>query len=88
MTTREMIGVDKVVADEYMWECIDGNKAFNDYVGRCLTHFVHFVVPVRNQEHEIAQDYPIPTDIEDVGGDVLLFTRKDNRNEIFIEFWR
>ena len=28
------------------------------------------------------------TDIEDVGGDRILLTRKDNGNVIFIDWWR
>ena len=85
---EKLIGVSSVVAEDYLWEVMDENQKFNDFVGQCLTHFVHFVVPRRDQTQEIAQDYPVPIDIEDVSGDRILLTRKDNGNVIFIDWWR
>ena len=85
---KVLSGGDKIVAESYLWEVMNENKKFNDFVGQCVTHFVHFVVPRRDQTHEIAQDYPVPIDIEDVGGDRILLTRKDNGNVIFIDWWR
>lgn len=81
-------GGEKIVAEPYLWEAMDTNPKFNDFVGQCITHFVHFVVPRRDQTQEIAQDYPVPIDIEDVGGNRILLTRKDNGNVIFIDWWR
>lgn len=85
---ERLIGVSSVVAEDYLWEVMEENQKFNDFVGQCVTHFVHFVVPRRDQTQEIAQDYPVPIDIEDVGGDRILLTRKDNGNVIFIDWWR
>lgn len=85
---EQLIGINRVIAEDYLWEFMDENPKFNDFVGQCVTHFVHFVVPRRDQTQEIAQDYPVPIDIEDVGGNRILLTRKDNGNVIFIDWWR
>lgn len=85
---KQLIGVSNVIAEDYLWEVMEENRQFNDFVGQCVTHFVHFVVPRRDQTQEIAQDYPVPIDIEDVGGNRILLTRKDNGNVIFIDYWR
>ena len=85
---EKIIGVSRVVAEDFLWEVIDENPKFNAFIGQCITHFVHFVVSRRDQTQEIAQDYFVPTDIEDVGGDRILLTRKDNGNVIFIDWWR
>lgn len=85
---KGLIGVNKVIAEDYLWDIMDENKVFNKFVGDCITHFVRFVVPRRDQTKEIAQDYAVPLSIDDVGGDRLLLVRKDNSNEIFIDFWR
>ena len=81
-------GFERVVAEDYMWEVMNENRKFNDFVGQCITHFVHFVVPRRDQTQEIVQDYPVPIDIEDVGGDRIMLIRKDSGNVIFIDWWR
>lgn len=81
-------GFERVVAEDYMWEVMNENQKFNDFVGQCITHFVHFVVPRRDQTQEIVQDYPVPIDIEDVGGDRIMLMRKDSGNVIFIDWWR
>ena len=47
-------------AEEDIWEFINNDSVFNDFVGKCVTHFEHFVIPRRDQEHEIEQDYHIP----------------------------
>lgn len=78
----------RIIAEDDLWEYMDTNSRFNSFVGQCLTHFMHFVVPRRDQSIEICQDYPVPLDIEDVGGDRILLTRKDGGNVIFIDFWR
>ena len=85
---EKLIGVSRVIAEDFLWEVMDTNTKFNAFIGQCITHFVHFVVPRRDQTQEIAQDYFVPTDIEDVGGDRILLTRKDNGNVIFIDYWR
>ena len=78
----------KFIAETDLWEYMNSNKKFNDFVGQCITHFEHFVIPRRDQTQEIAQDYPVPTDIDDVGGDRILLTRKNSGNVIFIDWWR
>lgn len=85
---ERLIGVNSVVAEDNLWEVINENAKFNEFVGQCITHFVHFVVPRRDQTQEIAQDYAVPVDIEDIGGDRILLTRKDNGNVIFVDWWR
>lgn len=85
---ERLIGVSRVIAEDFLWEVIDENPKFNAFIGQCITHFAHFVVPRRDQTQEIAQDYSVPIDIEDAGGDRILLTRKDGGNVIFIEFWR
>ena len=85
---EKLIGVSRVIAEKFLWEVMDTNPKFNAFIGQCITHFVHFVVPRRDQTQEIAQDYFVPTDIEDVGGDMILLTRKDSENVIFIDYWR
>ena len=85
---ERLIGVNRVVAEEYLWEVMNQNPEFDAFVGQCITHFIHFVVPRRDQTQEIAQDYPVPITIEDVGGDRIMLTRKDNGNVIFVDWWR
>lgn len=85
---EKLIGASRVIVEAFLWEVMDTNPKFNAFIGQCITHFVHFVVPRRDQTQEIAQDYFVSTDIEDVGGDRILLTRKDNGNVIFIDWWR
>ena len=85
---EKLIGVSRVIAEDFLWEIMDTNPKFNAFIGQCITHFAYFVVPRRDQTQEISQDYPVPTSIEDVGGDRIVLTRKDGGNVIFIEFWR
>ena len=85
---EKLIGVSRVIVEDYLWEIMDENPKFNDFIGQCITHFVHFVVPRRDQTQEIVQDYPVPIDIEDVGGDRIMLMRKDSGNVIFIDYWR
>ena len=85
---ERLIGVNNVIVEEYLWDVMDEKPQFNEFIGQCITHFAHFVVPRRDQTQEIAQDYPIPLDIDDVGGDRILLTRKDGGNVIFIDWWR
>lgn len=82
------IGANNVIIEEYLWDVMDESPQFNEFIGQCITHFVHFVVPRRDQTQEIAQDYPVPIDIDAVGGDRILLTRKDSGNVIFIDWWR
>lgn len=79
---------ERFVAEYELFNHMEENPEFNAFVGQCITHFIHFVVPRRDQTKEISQDYPVPTSIEDVGGDRILLTRKDSWNVIFIDFWR
>ena len=85
---EKLIGVSRFIAEDFLWEVMDTNPKFNAFIGQCITHFVHFVVPRRDQTQEIAQDYPVPIDIENVGGDRIMLTRKDNGNVIFVDWWR
>lgn len=82
------IGGARVVAEDYLFEVMEENRKFNEFVGQCISHFVHFVIPRRDQSFEITQDYPVPLEIEDVGGNRIALTRKDNGNMIFVEFWK
>lgn len=81
-------GYEHVVAQDDLWEHMEENERFNVFVGQCITHFANFVVPRRDWSIEIAQDYKVPTDIEDVGGNVIMITRRPKSVEIFVEFWR
>ena len=85
---EELIGASRVIAEDYLWDVMEENQAFNDFVGQCITHFIHFVVPRRDQTQEIAQDYPVPITIESVGGNRIMLTRKDSGNVIFVDWWR
>ena len=80
-------GIGKVVAEDDLWEYMNENRDFNDFVGECVSHFAHFVVPGQDSAMEIAQDYQVPVDIDEVGGETIMLTRRDG-NVIFIEFWR
>ena len=80
--------MDNIIVSKDILEYMNSDKRFNEFMGQCITHFVHFVIPRRDQTKEICQDYPIPADIEEIGGDMVMLTRKDRANKIFIEFWR
>lgn len=78
----------RFVAEYDLFNYMEDNPAFNAFVGQCITHFIHFVVPRRDQTQEIVQDYPVPITIENVGGDRILLTRKDSGNVIYVDWWR
>ena len=82
-----VIGGVRVIAEDYLFEVMDENQRFNGFIGQCVSHFAHFVVPRRDQTREIAQDYFVPVDIDDVGGNRILLERKDGGNIIYICFW-
>lgn len=79
---------ERFVAEYDLFNYMEENEAFNAFVGQCIAHFIHFVVPGRDQTQEISQDYPVPTTIENVGGDRIMLTRKDNGNVIYVDWWR
>ena len=72
-------------AEDDVWEIINKNPEFNTFIGKCVTHFEHFVIPRRDQEHEIAQDYQIPDEI-DVGLETSVMLRWNRGAGITIEF--
>ena len=74
-----------VVAEDDIWEFIEADKKFNAFIGKCVAHFVHFVIPRRDQSKEIGQEYPIPEDIEIASASTVLLQR-DLDNKIILSF--
>lgn len=74
-----------VVAEDDIWETIDEDQSFNEFIGKCVSHFVHFVIPRRDQSNEIEQDYPIPENIEIVSSS-LVSLRRTLDNQIVVSF--
>jgi len=79
---------ERFIAEYDLFNYMEENQEFNAFVGQCITNFIHFVVPRRDQTQEIVQDYPVPITIENAGGDRILLTRKDNGNVIYVDWWR
>ena len=75
----------KVIADDDLWEFVDENKEFKEFIGQCVSHFVHFVIPRRDQTLEIEQDYPIPDRI-DISSSSSVSIRRNTKNELFVSF--
>ena len=59
----------KIVAENDVWELIEGSKVFKRFVEFCLSRFF--------ENGNAADAYPVPDDIEDVFSDKLYFIRDD-----------
>lgn len=77
----------KIFANDDVWELMDTNQRFNDFIGQCITHFIHFVIPRRDQTKEITEYYPIPKGIEGTWSDTIEMVREDNQNNIYIYYY-
>lgn len=75
----------KYYAEADIWELINSNPEFNNFIGKCATHFEHFVIPRRDQDCEITQDYRIPENI-DAGLESYVLLRWNKGNDISIDF--
>lgn len=76
--------MEKYLAEDDVWELINNDREFNRFIGQCVTHFMRFVVPRRDQTQIIEQDYRIPDSIDTIECSVMLKRELDNR--IFIRF--
>ena len=83
---KNVLGYDEIYAEDDIWEVMNENAEFNEFVGKCITHFAHFVVPRRDQEHDIQQDYEIPESIDANCEELIMLTREKG-NKIRISFW-
>lgn len=83
---KNVLDYDEIYAEDDAWEMMDENQGFNEFVGKCITHFVHFVVPRRDQGRDIQQDYEIPENI-DVDCQSRIMLTRENGNKIRISFW-
>ena len=82
----EKLNGHEIVAEDDIWEDINSMPAFNEFIGKCVTHFAHFVIPVRDQTHEISELYNTPNEIDGLLSDSVELTRKDGRNIIHISY--
>ena len=73
-------------AEDDIWEIINNDKRFNDFVGKALTHFMHFVVPRRDQTAVIKELYQIPEEFVDLPALSVEIERVPESNEIMIRF--
>lgn len=73
-----------VFAEDDLFDYIENYEDFRDFIGKCVTHFIHFVVPRRDQTNEIQQVYEIPESIEILESSVLL--RREKGNKILLSF--
>ncbi len=83
----EKINDHNVVAEDDIWEAMDGIEPFNNFIGQCVTHFAHFVIPRRDQTQEISEIYDIPKGIDGVLSSTVELTRKDSENTIYISYY-
>lgn len=73
-------------AEDDIWEVINSDEAFNEFVGKAITHFVHFVVPRRDQTAAIKELYQIPEEFKELPALSVEIEREPQTNEIFIRF--
>ena len=78
---------NKICLDEDVLELANRDEVFRNFLRQCTDHFLHFVIPRRNQDNEIAQDYPIPESVDHILDAAIMLTRKDKNNMIYISFW-
>ena len=81
---KNVLGLDGVIAEKDIWELIDQDERFNEFVGKCVTHFVHFVISRRDQTKEISEMYQLPIELSCDDRRCVRLTRKDNTNKIYI----
>lgn len=74
-------------AEDDVFETIEENENFREFVGKCVSHFVHFVIPRRDQSKEIVQDYEIPESVPDILDTRIMLTRETN-NRIIVSFMK
>jgi hypothetical protein len=74
-----------IVADDDLWEFVDEDPIFKEFIGQCISHFVHFVLPIRNQTFEMNETYPIP-DRVDISSSSEVNIHRDLDNTLFISF--
>lgn len=76
-----------ILPDEDVAELINNDKQFKIFITKCIEHFTRFVIPRRDQDKEIAQDYEIPESVDHILDAAVMLTRKDRTNKIYISFW-
>ena len=77
---KNVLGYDRIIAKKDIWEYIDKSEDFNDFVGKCVTHFVYFVALSR-------EFYGIPERLRIDDKRVVVLTRKDDNSVVHID-WR
>lgn len=78
---------NKICLDDDVLELANRDEAFRNFLRQCTDHFLHFVVPRRDRDSEIMQDYPIPESVDYALESTIMLTRKDKSNKIYISFW-
>lgn len=73
-----------IYAEDDVFETIEENENFREFVGKCVSHFVHFVIPRRDQSKEIVQDYEIPESADIL--DLTLRLIRETDNKILMSF--
>ena len=74
------------LADDDVFEDMENIPEFNDHVGKCASHFIHFVVPRRDQRSIIEQMYEIPDKFGIIEPSLTLTRHAGNK--IFIKYTR
>lgn len=75
-----------ICAEDDLFEAIEANEDFREFIGKCVTHFIHFVIPRRDQTCGVEQDYEVPESIDILDPSVLL--RREKGNKIIVSFAR
>ena len=73
-------------ADDDLFDDMENIPELNDHVGKCVTHFIHFVIPRRDQTMDIEQTYEIPDRFGII--EPSLTIRRETGNRIFIKYSR
>lgn len=78
-----------IYAEDDLFEDLEENQGFNEFIGKCLSHFIHFVVPRRDQDSDIAQEYEIPESVDNIPVPSVILTRETG-NKVTISYsrWR
>lgn len=84
---KRILFSSRTVAEDDVFELIEKDEDFKEFVGKVLTHFEHFVLPIRDQSYDIEQDYQIPERV-DIATESMILVRWTRDNTITISFAR
>ena len=77
---------NNMFATDDVFEILDKNYEFKDFIGRCISHFLNIALPDSIPGRYFERMYDVPMDIPDVYSSVIYFIKPSYEEKIYITF--